>query len=50
LPGRGSTATAGHEAGIRVVSVATGEYSVEQLRDAGGDWVVSDLSADGLPF
>jgi beta-phosphoglucomutase-like phosphatase (HAD superfamily) len=41
---------AGHDAGIRVVSVATGEYSVEQLREAGGDWVVADLSADGLPF
>ncbi len=41
---------AAHGAGIRVVSVATGEYSVEQLRRAGGDWVVSDLTADGLPF
>ncbi len=33
-----------------MVSVATGEYSVEQLRPAGGDWVVADLEADGLPF
>ena len=41
---------AGHEAGVRVVSVATGEYSVEQLREAGGDWVVADLSAGSLPF
>ena len=41
---------AGHGAGIRVLSVATGEYSVEQLRDAGGDWVVRDLGAGDLPF
>ena len=41
---------AGHGAGIRVVSVATGEYSVEPLRAAGGDWVVADLTADALPF
>ncbi|MDP9188114.1 MAG: HAD family hydrolase [Actinomycetota bacterium] len=41
---------AAHGAGIKVVSVATGEYSVEQLREAGGDWVVADLEADGVPF
>jgi phosphoglycolate phosphatase len=41
---------AGHGAGIRVVGVATGEYSVEQLREAGGDWVVADLTAAELPF
>jgi phosphoglycolate phosphatase len=41
---------AGHVAGIRVVGVATGEYPVRALRDAGGDWVVADLTAPGLPF
>lgn len=41
---------AGHQAGIRVVGVATGEYPVEALRDAGGDWVVADLTDPGLPF
>jgi beta-phosphoglucomutase-like phosphatase (HAD superfamily) len=41
---------AAHGAGIRVVSVATGQYGVEELRAAGGDWVVADLSAGGLPF
>ena len=41
---------AAHGAGIRVVSVATGEYGVEPLRAAGGDWVVADLTADALPF
>src|SRR4029453_341793 len=29
---------AGHGAGIRVCGVATGEYSVEQLTEAGADW------------
>ncbi|HEY8001865.1 MAG: HAD family hydrolase [Vicinamibacteria bacterium] len=41
---------AAHGAGIRVLSVATGEYSVEQLTEAGGDWVVADLTDPGLPF
>ena len=41
---------AGHGAGIRVVGVATGEYSVEQLREAGADWAVADLSSAQLPF
>ena len=41
---------AGHAAGIRVVGVATGEYSVEDLRAAGGDWVVASLADDALPF
>jgi phosphoglycolate phosphatase len=41
---------AGHGAGIRVVAVATGEYSVEQLREAGGDWVVPDLTNPALPL
>lgn len=39
---------AGHGAGIRVCGVATGEYSVEQLLDAGADWAISSL-AEGLP-
>jgi len=41
---------AGHGAGIRVLSVATGEYTVDQLGEAGGDWVLEDLTAPGLPF
>ena len=41
---------AGHGAGIRVVGVATGEYSVEQLTEAGGDWVVASLADGPLPF
>jgi beta-phosphoglucomutase-like phosphatase (HAD superfamily) len=41
---------AGHGAAIRVVGVATGEYSVDELTAAGGDWVVADLTAPGLPF
>ena len=40
---------AGHGAGIRVVGVATGEYSVEQLREAGADAVVATLE-QGLPL
>lgn len=39
---------AGHGAGIRVAGVATGSYSVEQLRAAGADWALDDLTA-GLP-
>jgi beta-phosphoglucomutase-like phosphatase (HAD superfamily) len=41
---------AGHGAGIRVLSVATGEYTTEQLTEAGGDWVVEDLTASELPL
>ena len=41
---------AGHGAGIKVVGVATGEYSVAQLTEAGGDWVVESLGAGPLPF
>ena len=41
---------AGHGAGIRVLSVATGGYSVEQLTEAGGDWVVPSLADGPLPF
>ena len=40
---------AGHGAGIRVVGVATGEYTVEQLREAGADAAVASLR-DGLPL
>ncbi len=41
---------AGHGAGIRVVGVATGEYSLEQLGQAGADWVVASLADEPLPF
>jgi beta-phosphoglucomutase-like phosphatase (HAD superfamily) len=40
---------AGHGAGIRVVGVATGEYTVEQLLEAGADAAVASLR-DGLPL
>jgi phosphoglycolate phosphatase len=40
--------SAGHGAGIRVVGVATGNFTVEQLRDAGADWAVESLR-DPLP-
>lgn len=36
---------AGHGAGIRVVGVATGEYSEAELRDAGADFTLAALSA-----
>ncbi len=39
---------AGHGAGIRVCGVATGEYSVEQLNEAGADWAIESLE-QGLP-
>jgi phosphoglycolate phosphatase len=41
---------AGHGAGIRVVGVATGEYSVDQLAEAVADWVVETLEDEALPF
>ena len=41
---------AGHGAGIPVLGVATGEYSIEQLRDGGADWAVADLTSSDLPF
>jgi len=34
---------AGHGAGIRVVGVATGNYSVDQLRRADADWAVASV-------
>jgi phosphoglycolate phosphatase len=40
--------TAGHGAGIKVVGVATGAYSVEQLTEAGADWALEDVT-DGFP-
>jgi phosphoglycolate phosphatase len=40
---------AGHSAGIAVVGVASGSYSVEQLREAGADHVVATLE-EGLPL
>ncbi len=40
--------TAGHGAGIKVVGVATGSYSVDQLEQAEGDWALADLTA-GFP-
>jgi phosphoglycolate phosphatase-like HAD superfamily hydrolase len=39
---------AGHGAGIRVVGVATGSYSYQQLREGGADWSLSSV-ADGFP-
>jgi phosphoglycolate phosphatase len=34
---------AGHGAGIRVVGVATGSYSVDELREAGAEWAIASL-------
>jgi len=39
---------AGHGAGIEVVGVGTGNYTVEQLSDAGADWAIEDVTA-GFP-
>lgn len=39
---------AAHGAGIKVVGVATGSYSVGQQRDAGADWPIADVTA-GFP-
>jgi len=39
---------AGHGAGIKVVGVATGRYSVDELKQAGADWAISQVS-DGFP-
>jgi phosphoglycolate phosphatase len=39
---------AGHGAGIRVVGVATGDYTVAQQREAGADWAIATV-LDGLP-
>jgi phosphoglycolate phosphatase-like HAD superfamily hydrolase len=40
--------SAGHGAGIRVVGVATGNYSVAELSDSGADWAIEDVER-GLP-
>lgn len=37
---------AGHGAGIEVVGVATGSYSVDALRDAGADWALETVERD----
>jgi phosphoglycolate phosphatase-like HAD superfamily hydrolase len=37
---------AGHGAGLRVVGVATGSYSVEELRDAGADFALETVERD----
>jgi phosphoglycolate phosphatase len=39
---------AGHGAGIRVVGVATGSYSVDQLAQAGADWALENVEK-GFP-
>jgi phosphoglycolate phosphatase-like HAD superfamily hydrolase len=41
--------TAGHGAGITVVGVATGSYSVEQLGEAGADYALSSV-VSGFPL
>jgi phosphoglycolate phosphatase-like HAD superfamily hydrolase len=40
---------AGHGAGIKVVGVATGAYSVEEQRQAGADWPIADVTS-GFPL
>jgi phosphoglycolate phosphatase-like HAD superfamily hydrolase len=37
---------AGHGAGIKVVGVATGAYSVDALRKAGADWALETVERD----
>jgi phosphoglycolate phosphatase-like HAD superfamily hydrolase len=39
---------AGHGAGVEVVGVATGNFSVTQLRQAGANWAIADVTA-GFP-
>jgi len=39
---------AGHGAGIEVVGVATGNFSVDQLRQAGANWALQDVTS-GFP-
>jgi phosphoglycolate phosphatase-like HAD superfamily hydrolase len=41
--------SAGHGAGIKVVGVATGAYSVEEQRAAGADWAIPDVT-QGFPI
>ena len=40
---------AAHGAGIRLLGVATGNYSVGELREAGADWAVESLAGE-LPL
>ncbi len=40
---------AGHGAGIRVVGVATGAYSVEEQAEAGADWPIPNV-LEGFPL
>ncbi len=40
--------SAGHGAGIRVIGVATGAYSVAELSDSGADWAIEDVTS-GFP-
>jgi phosphoglycolate phosphatase len=40
---------AGHGAGVRVVGVATGKYSVDELREAGAEWALETV-ASGFPI
>ncbi len=35
-----------HGAGIRVVGVATGSYTVEQLAEAGADWAMPEMTSN----
>jgi phosphoglycolate phosphatase len=39
---------AGHGAGIQVVGVATGNYTIDQLAEAGADWAIADVTS-GFP-
>jgi len=39
---------AGHGAGIKVVGVATGNYSVDELEEAEADWAIADVRS-GFP-
>jgi phosphoglycolate phosphatase len=41
--------SAGHGAGIRVVGVATGAYSLAEQEEAGADWALADVSK-GFPI
>jgi phosphoglycolate phosphatase-like HAD superfamily hydrolase len=40
---------AGHGAGIRVTGVATGEFTIEELKEAGADAVIASF-CEGLPL
>ena len=40
---------AGHGAGLRVVGVATGRYTVDELKEADADWAIPQI-ADSFPI